>query len=428
MKKRLSFSGFYFYFILILCSVGVAGTHASLDEYAVRFEFPFGIGDLPTTVTRKTRVRSLISIESFIHERHHVEALIVFPPELKLCNLADYRVEGQNAVRLPFELRTENDVWYHLLEFEIEGDAKPGKYAIHCGINFPGFRKQIDKSFYIVDPDYAKKHIQLVGFTAPCDKEGNKIPRQQVNTFIVKDPASRIFRSFFLSETGHHGDDISFDLKNSGAFPVLLDVRYSIHTSDGKPVDWIDNLRQESGLAEKGIPLQVFIEPKSTTRSILTIRSRDSKLTAGHYEQRLHASLFTTEQTFLSEVRPLTIREVNVTNTSATVFALIIAVSGIVIMVVLRRILWGGLTSREYILIALYAAIAFSVVSVPTTVLSNLLHALMGPFSFLLTGVFREVIAYLLMVTLIVLLPRPGVVTSFLMVTGVIPKQNLKII
>jgi len=396
---------------------GVLFSASALDDYVLRFEFPFGIGDLPTTVTRGTRVRSLISIESFVHEKRGLEAVVPYPPELKLCNLAEYKTDGRNELRLPFELRTENDVWYHLIEFEISEQADTGKYMITCVIDSFPDGDELQKLFYVIDKDYARQNVRLKNFVAPADEEGRAIPRQEPNTFVVKDPTSRVMRTFFLPESGHDGDRVSFVLENQGDFPVLLDVRYSIHlAADGTPVDWLDNLRQESGLAERGIPLQVFIKPHSSTQSIITVRSRENRHVPGEYEQRLRVSLFTAQEPFLETTHPLTIQEVNITNTSATGFALIVALLGIVAMIPLRRMLFGKLTSREYILIALYSAIAFSVVSIPATVLSNLLHAVLGPFSFLVTGVFSEVIAYLLIVSLVVLLPRPGVITSFLVV------------
>ena len=400
-----------------LLLAGALFSCTALDDYVLRFEFPFGIGNHPTAITRGTHVRSLISIESFVHEKRHLEAVVTYPPELELCNLDEYRLDGRNALRLPFDLRTQNDVWYHLIEFEIAPDAVAGEYTVSCVIDSFAGVKQLHKPFYIVDKDYARKHVRLKTFTAPSDEEGRAVPRQRPNTFAVKDPASRMMRTLFVSESGHDGDRVAFAVENSGDYPVLLDVLYSINnTSDGSPVEWLDNLRQESGLAEMGIPLQVFVEPHSVTGSVLTVRSRESRLVPGNYEQRLRVSLYTSGEPFIETSQPLQIREVNMTSISATGFALLVALSGIVVMAALRRIFWGKLTSREYILIALYAAIAFSVVSVPATVLSNLLHAVLGPFSFLITGIFSEVVAYLLMVSLVVLLPRPGIITSFLLV------------
>ena len=76
----------------------------------------------------------------------------------------------------------------------------------------------------------------------------------------MKDPSSRFFRSFFVSESDHVGENIGVDIENSGDFPVLLNFNYNIcNTSDSSTVNWLDNLREESGLNEKGIHHHIFI-------------------------------------------------------------------------------------------------------------------------------------------------------------------------
>jgi hypothetical protein len=396
----------------------ISFTNAStVDNYSVRFEFPFGIGNAATTVTRGSNVKSFISVESFVHENRNIEVTIKYPPELKPLNNLQYCNFGQNTLKLPFSLRTQNDIWYYLIEFEIDSHAKPGEYNITCIIDSFKDTKEIHKMLYIADKDYAVNNIHIKKVTVPCDKEGRAIDNQRENTFVVKDPSSRFFRSFFVSESDHGGENIGVDIENSGDFPVLLNFNYNIcNTSDSSTVNWLDNLREESGLNEKGIHHHIFIEPHSVTKSILTIKSRSEKLISGNYLQFFSASLFTSKDPIFSISKPLQIIELNVTNVSATIFAFLISISGILLLILYRKVLWKGLTSKEYILIALYSAIAFSTVSIPTTVVSNFFHALLGPFSFLITGIFSEVISYMLLVSLVVLLPRPGVITCFLLV------------
>jgi hypothetical protein len=403
--------------LLFFLFTGFCFTVFANDNYVLRFEFPFGIGDIKTTVTRGTHVRSLISIESFVHQKRRIIATLKFPPELKPLNLSQYYIPEENSLKLPFELQTQNDVWYHLIEFEIDSHANVGNYEIICSIDsFPEY-SDVHKSFFVVDKEYANSQVKLKSITSPCDEEGNALANQQENTFIIKDPASRILRSFFISDSDHEGDHVSLQFENNGDYPVLLDVDYLIcDLKNDSIVNWIDNLRQESGIDQKGINIQIFIEPHSLTTSVLKIRSRANMLISGEYKQKISVSMFTSKSSFLSFEQPLHIKKVNVTNITSTAFAFLIAILGVVAMLLFRKTLWGKLTSREYILIALYSSIAFSTVSIPSTILSNLLHAFLGPFSFLITGIFSEIISYFLLVSLVVLLPRPGVITSFLLV------------
>lgn len=320
-----------YYLAMILFLVAIAGSDCLADNnYVMRFEFPFGIGDFPTTVTHGTRVRSLNSIESFVHEKRHIEAVVTWPSELKLCNLTEYRIGKSDSLRLPFQLRTQNDIWYHLIEFEVADSAAVGKYEITCAVDsLDG--QTLQKPFYIVDKDYARTHIHLKSFILPCDDEGRDMPKQQANTLIVKDPSSRFLRTFFVTEDDHESEKGAFTLENSGELPVLLDVQYSIHDpANDSMVSWLDNLRQESGLDDKDISIRVFVPPHSSTSSILKIHSRENRLVSGTYRQRLRVTMCSSDTPVLEMSRPLYIRELNFTNTAATGFSLIVAMAGIV--------------------------------------------------------------------------------------------------
>lgn len=74
------------------------------------------------------------------------------------------------------------------------------------------------------------------------------------------------------------------------------------------------------------------------------------------------------------------------------------------------------MNGKDLILIALFGTVIFAVVNIPGTILFNVAHVLLGPFSFFLTGFFYEVIFYLLLISLLVLIPRTGVVTLAIMV------------
>lgn len=401
--------------IATILSSGLICVCFSMQEYTMRFEFPYGVGTSIAAVPRGGHVQALISIESFVHEPRHIEAIVKYPPGLSPCNLSQYR--DDSYLKFPFELRTENDIWYHLVEFAIDSFAKTGEYVIECSADMQNGIEKVRTPFYIVDSGYVGAHVKLSKFITPSDAEGKPIGQQQENTFIIKDPASRMFRSFFVSKSEHDGEHVAFELQNTGEYPVLLNVDYLIcNAVNGEPVEWLQNLREESGLSAKGINVQVFIKPHSSTLTVLNILSREELLAPGEYTQKISSSLLTSQDIFLKSQLPLHIREVNITNVSATVFAFIVAVFGTIILFVFRKKLLTKITSREYILIAQYAAIAFSIVIIPSTILSSLLHAFLGPFSFLVSGLFSEIITYLLMVSLVVLLPRPGVITCFLLI------------
>ena len=67
--------------------------------------------------------------------------------------------------------------------------------------------------------------------------------------------------------------------------------------------------------------------------------------------------------------------------------------------------------AKGAITVALFAAISFGGIALPSTVLGDLVHALLGPFSGLVTGLLSGIMQYLLIVSLLVLYRKPGVLT-----------------
>lgn len=68
------------------------------------------------------------------------------------------------------------------------------------------------------------------------------------------------------------------------------------------------------------------------------------------------------------------------------------------------------LKTRWLVTIALFGAAAFAVVNVPSTLLNDFFHILLGPFGFLITGLFSSIFLYMMVVALVILIPQPGVV------------------
>lgn len=74
----------------------------------------------------------------------------------------------------------------------------------------------------------------------------------------------------------------------------------------------------------------------------------------------------------------------------------------------LRRCIYQ-VGAKGAIAIALFAAVSFGGIVLPTTVFGDFLHVFLGPFSGLFTGLLSGVLQYLLLVSLLMLFRRPGV-------------------
>ena len=66
--------------------------------------------------------------------------------------------------------------------------------------------------------------------------------------------------------------------------------------------------------------------------------------------------------------------------------------------------------AKGAITVALFGAISFGGITLPTTIIGDFIHVLLGPFSGLVTGILSGILQYLLLVSLLVLYRKIGVV------------------
>lgn len=94
---------------------------------------------------------------------------------------------------------------------------------------------------------------------------------------------------------------------------------------------------------------------------------------------------------------------------------LILCVATLFLFCQLPRIM-KGLKTVDYIRIAMLGVISLLVVNLPTNLLWGVSHILLGPFGSLLTGIFSTVFMSVLTIILLMLVPKPGIMTLFALV------------
>jgi hypothetical protein len=71
---------------------------------------------------------------------------------------------------------------------------------------------------------------------------------------------------------------------------------------------------------------------------------------------------------------------------------------------------------KQLVMIALFGTTMFACVSIPASFLGDILHIVMGPFSFLITGLFSSLFFYMLLISLLCIIPKTGTITLLLLV------------
>ncbi|MDR1702564.1 MAG: MptD family putative ECF transporter S component, partial [Sporomusaceae bacterium] len=111
---------------------------------------------------------------------------------------------------------------------------------------------------------------------------------------------------------------------------------------------------------------------------------------------------------------PLKIMALDMQAAGVTIAALSVVL--IALPYILTRRELREIKSRHLITIALFGTTAFAFVNVPGTFLQDLFRIFLGPFSFLISGMFSGILLYMLLGALVVLIPKFGVVTLMLLV------------
>lgn len=288
-----------------------------------------------------------------------------------------------------------------------KGNAAPAK---------KGKRSKVDKSKF-------NWYIQAV--TLPVDSHGVKDDRTAEGTIYVRDTALESFRNRMMGDGAtnwsavfaHPACHLLLDMRNPQQdIRVLKFQAVLLDKKTGKPVPGLctsgkvseDN---ESGWAENSqredmTTAMISLDGKKTQAFLLPIYVDYMTILEGDYNLRITVSGNGQEK--ITE-HPVTITKKHNLGLAMAGVALLCLALVIIFSPKIKRCIYE-VGAKGAITIALFAAISFGGITLPTTILGDLLHVFLGPFSGLITGLLSGVLQYLLVMALLVLYPRPGVV------------------
>jgi hypothetical protein len=203
-------------------------------------------------------------------------------------------------------------------------------------------------------------------------------------------------------------------LRTENKAKMGLTLLLSADIVDPKTGDSVPAFAPSPHISPGGIPLThatVFIPGGQTSDIILPIYVEPKALLPGEYTRKIEAKLLGTDSTILTASAPLFVIRRNLVAIAVTLATCVISVGAFVFFIVIQRRVFAGFSVRSLILIALFATTTFVAVGLPLTIVTNIVSALLGPFAFIVTGVFAEIVYFLLLTALVVLIPRVGTVT-----------------
>ncbi len=144
------------------------------------------------------------------------------------------------------------------------------------------------------------------------------------------------------------------------------------------------------------IPLPIYFHPTYLKAG------RIEQAIPGEYTRDIAVKVWGSDAIIFREEHPLQLIVPNRQALLVSLLAVISSTIGLAVVLKLHKQLFAGFTTKQLIVIALFGTTVFVAVLVPSTLFLNLIQALLGPISVLLTGLINETLYYALLTALLI--------------------------
>ncbi len=390
------------------------------SEAIIKNEIPYGqrAGGL---LGRGTVITALLCVEDLSQGHIAIDYEIAIPGPLRpLPEDRDIKLEKGKAVwilKTSFCLNVEGEKWFRVIRISIPKDTPCQEYPICASATIQGKTgkeviRQISR-LRVVSTREMRDYLEIKGIIIPSNEEGEPDGRQEQDSFLIKGKGGFWQRLAPVKGKGP-ATYATVVIRNKAPYRTVLLVELDIlDPKTGKKARGFEYpfAAEHGDLLGRGEIYQVVaLKPQDEERVILPIYTKQGVVLPGIYLARVSLFPFGTT-TNIGQ------KDVKIEVISARYIPVLMTIMGIITAVVgcsffyWKRRQFLEMKATDLILIALFGTVMFTVVNIPGTLLFNVAHVLLGPFSFLLTGLFYNVVFYLLLISLLVLIPKVGVVT-----------------
>lgn len=323
-----------------------------------------------------------------------------------------------------FSLQTEYDDWYRLVDFYIPADTPCGVYNITAKavVDVEGTKHTIVRTtqLKVASKEEVANNVSVSQLIVPSDEDGYGDPSHPSNTLVVQETSPALKKLLEVTDLKTEKEeltstDMGIELTNTGNSTIPLIVTYDIlDIKTGEPVKAFkpDIMGMK---ADTLCYATVTLSPGSSSLISLPIYISPEAM-GGDYLLRVKVKLTGTDWIAVTKDQKITAISRRWGPIITTFAASLLGITALGFFFSRPRKIMDRFKTRNLVLIALFGTVSFAAISLPMTILWDLSHAIFGPFSFLFTGLFNEILLYMLIASLVVLIPKPGVISLFMMV------------
>lgn len=391
MKKTI----FFFAILSVVLLVRFFIDNDGAQAVTARIEFTRQGMDL---VLEQTREIEKIAV---MNEHDQVLALITLGPG--------------NRQKIPLFFPWEPNRNYHLAMIPTQGDG-----SVISARSPPARLEKV--SFIPQAPNFSElaNKIRILSVELPVDATGRIDPKAR------KGSLSYVLPSRWHEMTGTGLDTLRLDdepfcyagitLGNEGGEHVVVHIIGKVidPASGALAPTFTPPPHKNFGLGYSyGV---LAIAPQNTGKIVLPIYLDENSLVAGLYELRTEVSVLGANQAVATAETPMSLTTRNDQPLMITLLAMLLSILGAIWLLWRQEAVLARFSTKELVIISLFGTVTFVTVNLPQTVLWDIAHIVLGPFSFLVTGFFSQTLLFVLLMSLVAILPRPGAVTLMILV------------
>ena len=399
--------------------------------------FPYKLGDSPHEVVSGREAQLYIALEKIAQPAAIQTIQISIPPGVSVTRATGWQqqvIGNQTVLSKQLSMDQGYRGWFDLLSLRTTGLLPAGEQAIQLTVSSNGQQTNSQRLVFthiLADTTDTAEHTDISKNKSwyinrvllPVDSQGARDERTANNVIYIKDSSVESLKSKMLGEGttnwAHFYQQAScyllLDIANPYFENKTLTFNAKLHDrKTGLSVEGLAVNSDEDGAMQEN--LYLALDGRKSQVFIIPIYVDAAKVLGGEYN--LSFSVSDTKDTQLQDI-PVSISKERFSAYYTLALAAVCLCTLLFNLYRLRGVILS-LGGKSAITIALFAAVAFGGIVVPTTIFGDVLHVLLGPFSGLVSGLLSEVLLYLLVMALLVICPQPGVVTILLLLKWIL--------
>ena len=330
---------------------------------------------------------------------------------------ADWKTEtiaGRTCLSTASRLSVASEVWYRELVLKTSAANPLDRQEISGTVRFTTdagqiWEQQATVQLRIATVSEIAEHLSIESIEMPTDATGTVDPKQREDTIYYPRP---LFSWLRTAQTNAFEPTTyqTVRLHNGGEETIHVVVSSTnTDTKSGETISFLAPPETTNGGMNRSvafaslpggtvteIPLPIYFHP------VYLSQGKIEQAVPGEYERTVTVKVWGSDATILREQRPLHLIVPNQQALLVSLLAIICSCIGFLIVLRFHERLFASFTTKHLIVIALFSTTVFVAVMVPSTLFLNLIRAILGPVSVLLTGLINETLYYALLTALLI--------------------------